>query len=290
VRRSSAIQASFLFVSLFLMGCTPADSPRTYLTWAVTGEPLPPARIPLAEDTLPVGARPWAGTVSHHLLTDALIDRWFEALAKVRSVKVFYVLSPSHWGLSVQQVSLTDGRWAVQGGWVESDQARVVRLAQRLRVPLEPRVFDPEHGVSTLMPYLAKYFPNARVVAVAYRGEPPVDQPLVARIAAALEPEFDASGRNENFLLLSTDFAHHGDLEGTKFKDNRSRLFFERPGPDRWILVGCDNRPGIYTLSRFLAPGDRSTILFHTNSWELSGAGPHDITSYFFSFFWSPST
>lgn len=268
-------------------GCTP-EVPRTYLTWAVTGEPLPPATVPVAEDTLPSGVAPWAGTVSHHLLADSLIDRWFAALARARSVKVFYILSPSHWDLSVQPVSLTTGRWSVPGGWVESARPQVERLAKRLQVPLEPRVFDAEHGVSTLMPYVAKYFPQAQVVAVAYRGEPPVDQPLAARIADALEPEFDAWGRRDHFLLVSTDFAHHGDFAGTVTKDNRSRLFFEKPGPDRWILVGCDNRPGIYTLARLAAPDEMSTILFHSNSWQLSGAQPDDITSYFFSFFWTP--
>ena len=39
------------------------------------------------------------------------------------------------------------------GGLVQSDRGRARALAARLGVELEPRVFDPEHGVSTLAPY-----------------------------------------------------------------------------------------------------------------------------------------
>jgi MEMO1 family protein len=231
-------------------------------------------------------ACPWAGTVSHHLLAHVLIDRWFSELASRRQVETFYVLSPSHWGLSTQTYSLTDGAWKVDGGTVYSDRQEAARLARGLEVNLEPAVFDPEHGVSTLMPYIAEYFPRAKVVAICYRGEPPLDQPMASRLVEALAPRFDAKGKMKNFLLISTDFAHHGDREGTDLKDDRTRRFFSAPSAETWIFAGCDNRPGIYTLSRLLDPSTRCSVLYRSDSFELSGHGADDITSYFFTFFW----
>jgi hypothetical protein len=279
----------FLAVLALAGLCSCSEPPRAdYRTWAVGYDPLPPARDVPVETELPADAFPWAGTVSHHLLADSLIDQWFHRLAQRRKVDEFWIISPSHWALSKQPVSIADGRWAVTGGWVYSDREASHRIASRLGVPFEPEVFYPEHGVSTLIPYIARYFPKAKVVAMAYHGEPPVDQPLAERIKNALAPEFTAEGRQRNFLVISADFAHHGNLAGTQAKDTRSRIWLEHPTVQDWILVGCDNRPGIYSLSHMLGPTDKISILFHTNSWFLSGQEPNNITSYFFSYAWTP--
>jgi len=36
------------------------------------------------------------------LISDALINDWFTELAEARKIKTFYILSPSHWGLSLK--------------------------------------------------------------------------------------------------------------------------------------------------------------------------------------------
>ncbi len=238
------------------------------------------------ESLPPEAAQPWAGTVSHHLLADAQIESWFSELAARRKVRVFYILSPSHWGLSTQTYSITDGSWRTRGGLVDSDRGRARALAGKLGVLLEPAVFDPEHGVSTLVPYIARHFPGAKIVAVAYRGEPPLDQTMAERLASVLAPAFEGSARDRNFLLVSTDFSHHGDISTTLLRDRRSRAFFESPSAATWILAGCDNRPGMYVLSRLLGPGTKSALVCRTDSHALTGTGEDDITSYFFSYFW----
>ena len=260
----------------------------TFSTWASLGE-RPWKSSPVAMESLPpLGAFPWAGTVSHHLLADALLNRWFAELAQRRSVEVFFILSPSHWGLSTLTYSLTDGSWRVPAGRVESDVAKVTGIARTLGVALESSVFEGEHGVSTLMPYIARYFPRAKVVAMAYRGEPPLDQPMASRLAQALAPAFDAEGKRRNFLLISADFAHHGNAAGTTMKDGRTRRFFDSPSLDTWIFAGCDNRPGMYALAHLLGSTTRCSVQFHSDSLQLSGHEPNDITSYFFTMFWDP--
>jgi MEMO1 family protein len=275
---------SFFLAALLLAGCgSPA---RLYSTWSSLGSYLGKTKPIALESLLPPDASPWAGTVSHHLLAADQIDTWFGELAARREVRRFYVLSPSHWGLSTQEYSITDGSWRVRGGLVDSDAPRARALARSLGVSLERGVFDPEHGVSTLAPFIKKYFPKARIVAVAYRGEPPLDQPMAAKLVDALSGAFTEEGRKENFLLVSTDFSHHGDAAATKLRDDRSRKFFDSPSSTTWILAGCDNRPGIYVLAGLFEPGIRDAVLFHCNSLELSGMEPENITSYFFSYFW----
>jgi len=245
------------------------------------GEPVHPRpeEIPL-RDFLP-----WAGIVSHHLLAHEYIDAWFASLATMRSPRCFYILSPSHYGISLEPYSLTIGSWESGFGLVESDKDKVNKLAEALEVDMDPEVFQVEHGVSTLMPYIKKHFPDAKVAVIAYQGEPPVNIPIVRRLADVLGNEFTEEGKRENFLLISTDFSHHGNLEATSKRDANSMLYLSKPGGVSWNIVNCDNRPAIYILDRLGKNNLESAILYHTNSWEISNEWEDDVTSYFFGYF-----
>jgi len=263
-----------------------AEKAPVYHTWQSLyemeyGTPIhpPPDEIP------PRGFFPWAGIASHHLLTHEYLDSWFSRLAEMRKVNCFFILSPAHYGVSLEPYSLTIGSWETGFGKVESDRAKVHRLAELLEVELDPRAFQVEHGVSTLMPYIKKYFPNAKVAALACEGEPPVNIPLSRHLADALENEFDEKGKQENFLLISTDFSHHGNIEETAQRDNYSRRYLKNSSELSWNTVGCDNRPAMYVLDRLGKSNLESYILYHTNSREISSQWEDDITSYFFVYF-----
>jgi len=246
------------------------------------GAPIQP---PLDEEILRQGFSPWAGIVSHHLLTHEYLDSWFSLLAEIRKPRCFYIISPSHYGISLEPYSLTTGSWESGFGKVESGKAKVFKLAKLLGVDLDARVFDVEHGVSTLMPYIKKYFPDSKVVAIALDGEPPVNISISRRLADALEKEFDEKGKRENFLLISSDFSHHGNLEETAKRDNYSQQYLLNSNDNSWNMVVCDNRPGIYILDKLGKNNLKSHILYHTNSWKIAGMCDEDVTSYFFVYF-----
>ena len=243
-------------------------------------------RNPPFVETPPSDCFPWAGIVSHHLLAHDFLDAWFSKLAQLRQPRCFYILSPSHFGLSLETYSLTGGSWESGFGLVKSDKEKAARLAKELGVNLDPGVFQYEHGVSTLIPYIKKYFPLAAVVAIVYDAGPPVNIPISRRLADALEKEFDEEGRKKNFLLISTDFSHHSSLEETIKKDEKALRFLKNSagtsGSIPWNMVVCDNGPGIYILERLEKNNPRRIILYHTNSWEISGEWEDDVTSYFF--------
>ena len=263
-----------------------AEETPLYHTWHSLKEReyTKPVHPPLAENP-PPGFFPWAGIVSHHLLAHDYIDSWFSRLAKMRKISCFYILCPSHWGLSTEPYSLTDGSWVSGFGRVDSSLKNVSKLAKSLNVGLDSRVFDVEHGASTLMPYIKKYFPKASVVVIAYDGEPPVNVPKSAMLADALESFFDKKEKRKNFLLISTDFSHHGNLELTEKRDNNSITYLKNPNTVSWNMAGCDNKPGIFILDRLGKSNLESFILYHTNSWEISNEWAHDVTSYFFVYY-----
>lgn len=285
------IGPSFLFYIIVLMisvSCSRNVPQQPILSWDRMDYYYPQLDVPPIEQELPRRAFPIAGTISHHLLTGELMDRWFQELASRREVECFYVLSPRHWDLGSGDFSLTLNSWETQSGYVHSDQSRAERLCERLEGRMERDVFVREHGVDALMPFIAKYFPDARVVAVCYPGEPPVNMPMAQRLWSAIEREFSPGKRNENFLLVSVDFSHHGNPEVTRERDATSRIFIENPGSDTWIYSACDNRPAMFAYGKLADTLDQpvNTLMYHTDSYALFGMDPHDITSYFFSFLW----
>ncbi len=300
----------FLILTLILFSCTKTaqkesaetkdslhdkkekELENTFYCWDLFIENLEKTNYIKKEDSLPKKAIPWGGTVSHHLLTDKQIDEWFKELAEHRpsGIDLFFVLSPSHWNLSLETWSLTDGSWKCKGGYVDSNITEVEKLKKLLNVEYEPFVFNYEHGVSTLMPFIKKYFPKAEVLVVAYNGEPPVNMKTVRKFERAIQKVFSieqAENEKNAFLLISTDFSHHSNLARTKEKDAKSRAFLENINYAPWILGICDNRPAMFLLSELATKETKTTIQYHTNAFELTNkTAPDDITSYFFSFFW----
>lgn len=275
-----------LFIGSGLCSCK-KEQGQLIKTWDYLGEPVPvQVASPAVEALPPQNAFVWGGTVSHHLLAEQQIDRWFYEIAQRRKVETFFIICPSHYGLSTQEWSLDDCTWQTKSGMVYTNHQVEKAVAEALGVKYDSQVFPDEHGVNALIPYISRYFPKAQVCIIAVYGEPPLNQKNAQILADALQPYFSEKGKKKNFLLISTDFAHHGDFEGTEFKDNRSREFFNNPSDSSWVFCGCDNRPGVYVLSRFLTKKTKSAVLFHTNSYELSGFDEDDITSYFFSFFY----
>ncbi|MBQ6565905.1 MAG: AmmeMemoRadiSam system protein B [Treponema sp.] len=259
----------------------------TFSTWEKEGKAVDP-RFSYPDPAEKPGSDfiPWAGTVSHHFLTDPLIDAWFREIRSRRDVRHFFILSPSHFGLSTRDYSVAEGRWeCAEGNYVYTNREYGGRICASLGVDYDNQVFPDEHGVSTLIPYIRRHFPEADVIAVAVQGEPPLDMNYCERFYKAIAPFFDEEGRKENFLLVSTDFSHHGNPEQTALKDGISRTFFDKPCKENFIAAVCDNRPSIYVMASLFGADVKAFVLFHCNSFEISGMDGDDITSYFFSLF-----
>ncbi len=257
---------------------------------------LPTTKIE-QEASLSPNVTPFAGIVSHHILAHTQIDAWFTELVAHRpDISTFLVLSPSHWDLSTGFFSVTFGSWVVSGNAGAADDAQQLvstdfEIENKLKEALDARIddaaFASEHGVSTLAPYIKKYFPQAKIAALIYSGEPPLNQPMAQDLCNAVSGCLDLAEPQKDsvFLLVSSDFSHHQTPATTKQRDERSRLFLENPQNESWILAVCDNRPAMYLLGKLLPEDAQTTILCNTNSYELCHEAPDDITSYFFCFF-----
>lgn len=299
--KKNILRVPFFFAALailFLLCCTAktedvqtaqagsSSNCPVFRTDAALGKVFPEIETVQHSELLPDNAVPWGGVVSHHALTGKLIDEFFARLSTKRTVDTFILLSPDHFKVSREYVSITDGSWNTPFGLVESDTALTQKLAADFGVTYNHKPFYDEHGVATLIPFIKKYFPNAKVAAVVYEVFNHYSGVTVKKYAECIKKNFQTE--SGAFLLISSDFTHGADLKTTLAQEARTARFFSAPASVSWQNVTCDNMPAIYVFSQIAAPRTRVTTLYKTNCFFLAPAeaAPNDITSYFFSYFW----
>ena len=140
-------------------------------------------------------------TVPHHLLAADLIAGAF-ALASGQDYRRIIILSPDHFQRSRTPFAVAIRNFQTVMGEVPIDAAAVDRLRENPLVSAS-NLFSHEHGVRALLPFVAHYFPRARVVAVAlHRDSQPSQWDSLAQTLAPLLT-------SDTLLLQSTDFSHY---------------------------------------------------------------------------------
>jgi poly-gamma-glutamate synthesis protein (capsule biosynthesis protein) len=149
----------------------------------------------------PLAQRITGLTVPHHLLVADLMAEAF-VLASRQDYRRIIILSPDHFGRSPTPFAVAIRNFQTVMGEVAIDDAAVDRLRKNPLVS-PSNLFSHEHGVRALLPFLAHYFPRARVVALAmHPSSRPVQwDGLAQTLAPLLTPD--------TLLLQSTDFSHY---------------------------------------------------------------------------------
>jgi poly-gamma-glutamate synthesis protein (capsule biosynthesis protein) len=140
-------------------------------------------------------------TVPHHLLAADLIAGAF-ALASGQDYRRIIILSPDHFQRSSTPFAVAVRNFQTVMGEVAIDAAAVETLRENPLVSAS-NLFSHEHGVQALLPFVAHYFPRARVVAVALHRDSQPSQ--WDSLAQTLAPLLTA----DTLVLQSTDFSHY---------------------------------------------------------------------------------
>jgi len=190
-----------LLLGYLLCGCGPnAAAPAgAFPPFYPEAQPFRSA-IGLTQST-PLPQRLTGLTVPHHLLAADLIAGAF-ALASGHKYRRIIILSPDHFGRSQTPFAVAIRNFQTVMGQVAVDAAAVDHLRENPLVS-GSNLFSHEHGVRALLPFVAHYFPGARVVAVAlHRDSQPSQWDSLAQTLAPLLT-------SDTLVLQSTDFSHY---------------------------------------------------------------------------------
>ncbi|HEY5704724.1 MAG TPA: AmmeMemoRadiSam system protein B [Terrimicrobiaceae bacterium] len=152
----------------------------------------------------PAGHRVTGITVPHHLVAADLIARGFRC-ASGGSYERIILLSPDHFRRSRLPFATTRGAFETLFGDVACDETAVASLLAACPKVAESALFAKEHGVQAVLPFVAKFFPKAKIVPVALRIDSKHEDWLA--LVDALAPLVDS----KTLIVQSTDFSHYLD-------------------------------------------------------------------------------
>ncbi len=145
--------------------------------------------------------------VNHHALASDLIVKVMRELARCRpQTGTVIILSPDHFNAGSAPVTTHRKSYATAGAIVTVDEKSVDRLLEAVPTAGESTVlFDREHGVGVLIPFLHRVLPDASIVPVVIKSS--ITNAQRAELAKWLEGE----SRHGSFILVSSDMSHYLD-------------------------------------------------------------------------------
>lgn len=158
--------------------------------------------IAKAAATEPSGERLSGIIVPHHLLADRLLALGFRLASGTRYTRVV-ILSPDHFRRTARPFATSARGFETVFGPVVADADAVARLLAAGGGDIEEScLFAAEHGVQAMLPFVARYFPGARIVPIAMSIRS--KRKDWDRLADALGPLVD----RDTLVVESTDFSH----------------------------------------------------------------------------------
>jgi AmmeMemoRadiSam system protein B len=222
-------------------------------------------------------------TVPHHLLAADLIADAFEGLKHQRYRRVI-LLSPDHFSRSATPFAVTLRDFQTVFGPVRTDTEAVSRLLGDPLVSVS-QLFSHEHGVQALLPFVARHFPEARLVAVAIHPRARREEwdSLARSLAPLLTPD--------SLVLQSTDFSHYLPRAAADARDQETLRLLSGGDPDAVLQLSApahlDCRGAMYLQLRLQREvfQARPTVMAHKNSQDYSAAPLKETTSYFIQYY-----
>jgi len=267
-----------LLLGYLLCGCgQDAAAPRgAFPPFYPEAQPFRRA-IGLTRNT-PLAQRLTGLTVPHHLLAADLIAGAF-ALASGQAYRRIIILSPDHFQRSSTPFAVAMRDFQTVMGEVAIDAPAVARLRENPLVS-GSNLFSHEHGVRALLPFVAHYFPGARVVAVALRRDSqPAQWDSLAQTLAPLMT-------SDTLVLQSTDFSHYLPWQQARRYDQETLRVLSNGDPEAVIGLQqpqhLDSRGAQYLQLRLQKQvyQARLTVTASRNSQEYTAQPLDSTTSY----------
>ncbi|GEM_PF-4650516 len=228
-----------------------------------------------------------AVVLPHHTILGEQLAEFWNQIAESANPKTIVIVGPAHENQGTGRIQTTTGIWNTPFGKVFSDNLRIEKLIQSGAITKEPLSFRNEHSIGTHISYIAKLFPDAKII--------PIIAPSIAgeRDARMLVEIFQNILPEDSLLVASVDFSHYLISKESEKKDQellqwiKLRQYSKIDGLDASYL---DSPFSLETyllwMDSFLARDQMldHELIWHENSGNLFGDPNIRGTSYFVFF------
>jgi AmmeMemoRadiSam system protein B len=141
-------------------------------------------------------------TVPHHLIAADLIARGFWA-ASGQNIDRVILLSPDHFFAASRPFATTSREFNTIFGKLEPDMTVIDELLRDQVEFNESTLFAAEHGIGAVLPFVAYFFPRARIVpiVISVQSTPKDWDAAVSRLLPFVG--------SKTLIVQSTDFSHY---------------------------------------------------------------------------------
>lgn len=215
----------------------------------------------------------------HHWPAGDLIVEGLRHLAATADFRRVVLIGPDHPNAGGAAATTSRWPWRTPFGTVAPDDAAIHALVRGGLVRLEPAVLDREHAIAGLVPAIATFLPQGRLVPLAVRSD--LRRSEAEHLAARAAPWMD----DETVLILSVDFAHDQPPRAARSRDAESVAVLAALDLDRALSFGNEHldAPGAVAVTLALMRrlgATRFTLLDRRDGSSLPGYGGGPVTSY----------
>jgi AmmeMemoRadiSam system protein B len=218
------------------------------------------------------------GIVSHHLLANIDISRFFAEFTDQAVCRVV-IVGPNHYFPGGQPVTSTYQDYETPFGVVKTDAPFVQRLVGNGLITIDEGIIEEEHSISSLVPYVAAYFPQATVVPLI------LNQQFDVSALAALADGINENSNDCTIVVASVDFSHHLYSNMSALHDRRTVVALTQFDYVSFPKLEVDSRSSLAVVLQFFAKrGAEQLALEQQSSANIFDQyDSEDVTSYVFA-------
>lgn len=211
----------------------------------------------------------FGGIVPHHLLAAPLIAGFFKEIENQKITTVI-LLSPNHYGVGPYNIASSKGVWTTVFGDLETDISKVSQLERDKAAFVNEDLFDTEHGIYSIIPFIKKTFPSSKLVPIVIKGG--TSKQECDNLVQVLNSIVD----DRTLILVSSDFSHYLPSNQADLHDNESITAIESFDTDKIFNIdhvkNIDSPESVYTLLKImqLKKAVKSILIENTNSAKLT--------------------
>lgn len=218
--------------------------------------------------------------VPHHSLAGQMaaeaISLWAYSENKPTAV---ILLGPNHENTG-PPAAVTKRSWATAAGPADSQEEMIQDLIDRGFAEEADELFETEHSIGTLVPWVAKYLPGVPVVPIIFHYKYSAAE--LAELLDALQPWLDRGA----VILESIDFSHGLTMEEAEKKDYKMKTYLQSRAWKEIARLDSTylDAPTLLSalIERDFEDGQSSLcILSNTNAGRLMKNSQSVVTSYF---------
>jgi len=225
-----------------------------------------------------------SGVVPHHLLAKEIIADFFQYISSEEKVETLILLSPDHFhsGTLDDDNAFITLDWESGSGKKEFENIKIdsllgKKLADDNKIALNSSAIVYDHGITNLIPYIKKYFPESKFLPILI----PIDitKEQIEHLVKTINIESPA----QTIIIASVDFSHYLPPHAAGFHDEKSIRVLLNFEEDNFDNIEVDCWQALYAARLFaqLRHKEAFHIIAHKNSVDFSKLYSEITTSYF---------